>query len=129
MHLSSRVYRKLRLLLVATLVISALAAAPALARGGKRSTGGSGVCLVTPNPLNQLPYIYTVWGSGFPPGMVVNVLVENTLGTAVLLGTVGADGTFSTSSVANSKGTQQVYVRQAGDRQATDLAHCSFVVD
>src|SRR5438093_6654084 len=90
MRLSSHLHRKLRLLAVGALVITALAASPALAKGRTVKPAGAEKCWVSPNPLNALPYVYTVWGSGFPPGMIVNVLVENAMGTVVLLGGVGA---------------------------------------
>src|SRR5437667_2917931 len=96
---SSRVYRKLRLLAVATLVISALAASPALARGKKVQSTGSGQCWVIPNPV-QIPYEYAVSGSGFPPGMYIDVFVMDQLGGRVLTAGVGADGSFITFSYA-----------------------------
>ena len=126
MLFSSRVYRKFRVLVVATLVISALAAGPALAR--RRQSTGSGVCLVTPNPVQIGTGVYTVWGSGFPSGLLVNIDIMNATGGVTLMAQVGADGTFGASGYAqfNSAGTEDVYVHDALDRQYALLGHCSF---
>ena len=134
MHLSSRLRRKVPLLLVATLVISALAAGPALARA--RFTlyrTGNERCWVTPNPVSNdvAGQTYTVSGSGFWLGLTVNIFVVDSLGTTILsTGASGAGGTFSKSDWAEflPDGTENVYVYQMGDRRMTVLASCSFVV-
>jgi hypothetical protein len=128
MRFSSRVFEALQVVVLGALMMSALAASPALARkgSGTQSTG-SEQCWVTPNPA-EVGYDYTVWGSGFMPGMVINVLVQNSLGTAILLAQVGADGTFGTGTSAQYPGTHVVYVRNSSDRRATNLAQCAFAV-
>ena len=136
MHLSSRLRRKVPLLLVATLVISALAAGPALAKG--RFTlyrTGNERCWVIPNPVSNdvAGQTYTVWGSGFWPGLTVNIFVVDSLGGTTILST-GASGDGgalvprSDGAEYLPDGTANVYVYQMGDRRMTVLASCSFVV-
>src|SRR2546427_5767249 len=137
MPMSSRLYRKLRLLAVGALAISALAARPALAGG--RNPCPTCQCSVTPNPItNVAPF--TVSGSGFPPGMVVNVYIKDkrstwiTNGSLYAGGTVAADGTFSlwpivsTVYYPSNLGTKNASVVNAYDRRATKLATCTFSV-
>jgi hypothetical protein len=137
--MASRLHRKLQALAVGALAISALAANPALAGG--RVTAH---CSVTPNPVTMaLPY--TVSGSGFTPGIVVNVYVKDKISTWIANGTlvypltgtpvglVAANGTFS--MLLNSfvfypsdLGTKTVSVVNAYDKKQTTLAQCTFSV-
>ncbi len=131
MHLSSRFQKKLLALIVGALLVSALAATPAPAKGTRPRPTGYEQCWVTPNPLYQSPWIYTVWGSSFPPGMAVTVFVSDASATWVLSGTVGANGTFGTSDNArfNYPGMKNVTVYQEGDRRMTPWCSTSFAVN
>jgi hypothetical protein len=138
MPMSTRMYRKVRLLAVGALAISALAASPALAGGGTKTTTAY-KCAVAPNPVT-LASTYTVSGSGFPPGMVVNVYIRDKISTWIINGslyaggTVAADGTFrlwpivSTVYYPSNLGTKNVSVVNAYDRRTTTLATCTFSV-
>ena len=124
MLLSSRLYRKLLVLVVATLAISALAAGPALA--GKRvrvQQTGHEQCLVAPNPTTW-GYQFWVVGSGFAPGLSVEIQV----GGLGFFATADGNGSFSAWNWANFiySGTETAYVYQMGDTRRTVLATCSF---
>src|SRR5213593_5095280 len=116
MYLSSRLRRKVPLLLVATLVISALAAGPALARGKfTLYRTGNELCWVTPNPVSNdvAGQTYTVWGSGFWLGLTVNIFVVDSLGTTILsTGASGDGGVFYISECAQFLpcGAESVYI-------------------
>src|SRR6266436_2018887 len=102
MHLSSHLHRKVRLLAVAALVISALAAGPALARGKKiTNTTGHEQCYVTPNPVsNDVVGYYTVVGSGFMPWWTVEVFVSGPNETIAFFASTDAYGNFAASQQA-----------------------------
>ena len=135
--MSTRNYRKFRLLAVGALAISALAASPALAGG--RTTTTAPKCAVAPS-LVMNKATYAVTGSGFPPGMVVNVYIKDKISTWIINGslyaggTVAANGTFSLSPIVSTVyypsnlGTKNVSVVNAYDRRTTTLATCSFSV-
>ncbi len=135
--MSTRIYRKVRLLAVGALAISALAASLALA-GGKTTTTAY-KCAVAPNPVTNAS-TYTVSGSGFPPGMVVNVYIKDKISTWIINGslyaggTVAADGTFSLWPIVSTVfypsdlGTKSVSVVNAYDKRTTTLATCKFSV-
>ena len=135
--MSTRNYRKVRLLAIGALAISALAASPALP-GGKTTTPAY-KCAAAPNPVTNAS-TYTVSGSGFPPGMVVNVYIKDKISTWIINGslyaggTVAADGTFSLSPIVSTVfypsnlGTKSVSVVNAYDRRTTTLATCTFSV-
>ncbi len=125
MHLSSHLYRKVLVLMVGALVISALAAGPALAKGKTAKPTGGEQCWVTPNPVVS-GLVYSVWGSGFPAGMLITVQVKSASGTAVLMGLVGTDGIFSTAANAMFLGTADVYIFSALDRHMTVWCHTTF---
>jgi len=135
--MSTRMYRKVQLLAVGALAISALAASPALAGG--RTTTTAPKCAVAQNPVTNAS-TYTVSGSGFPPGMVVNVYIKDRISTWIINGslyagaTVAADGTFRLSPIVSTVyypsnlGTKSVSVVNAYDRRTTTLATCTFSV-
>ena len=101
MCLSSRVYRKFRLLAVAALVISVLGAGSALARGKRVQGTGHEQCYVTPNPVsNDGSAYYTVVGTGFLPWQMVEIDVAG-YGTQVLYATTDAYGNFAASRPAS----------------------------
>ncbi len=135
--MSTRTYRKVRLLAVGALAISALAASPALPRGTTTTTAYK--CAVNPSVvMNKATYAVT--GSGFPPGMVVNVYIKGKLATWIINGslyaggTVAANGTFSLQPIASTVfypsdlGTKSVWVVNAYDTKTTTLATCTFSV-
>jgi len=127
MHFSSRVYRKFLVLVLGTLVISAVAAGPALA-GGHRQSTGSATCSVVPNPVTSgSGQRYDVVGSGFQPGVQLAVFVG---GNNILMAVTDSAGSFDTWEwerwPAGTTGTASVYVYRAGDRHMTVLAQCSF---
>src|SRR5437870_5291069 len=138
MPMSTRMYRKVRLLAVGALAISALAASPALP-GGKTTTTTAYKCAAAPSPVTQAS-TYAVSGSGFPPGMVVNVYIKDKIATWIINGslyaggTVAADGTFRLSPIVSTVyypsnlGTKSVSVVNAYDRRTTTLATCTFSV-
>ena len=139
--MASGLSRKLQFLAVGALAMSALAASPALA-GTKACPTCQ--CSVTPNPVvYALPYV--VSGSGFKPGIVVNVYVKDKVSTWIANGTlvnpltgqpvgmVAADGTFqmrmnSYVYYPSNLGTKNVSIVNAYDRRATTLALCTFSV-
>ena len=137
MHMASRFERKFRMVAVCALAIAALAASPALA-GGKTTTT-SYRCAAAPSPVTNAA-TYTVSGSGFPPGMVVNVYIKDKIATWIINGslyaggTVAANGTFSLSPILSNVfypsdlGTKTVSVVNAYDRRTTTLATCTFSV-
>ena len=136
--MSTRTYRKVRLLAIGALAISALAASPALPGGGTTTTTAY-KCAVAPSPVTNAS-TYTISGSGFPPGMVVNVYIKDKISTWIINGslyaggTVAANGTFSLSPIVSTVyypsnlGTKNVSVVNAYDRRTTTLATCSFSV-
>jgi hypothetical protein len=137
MPMSTQMYRKVRLLAVGALAISALAASPALP-GGKTTTTAY-KCAVAPS-LVMNKATYAVTGSGYPPGMVVNVYIKGKIATWIINGslyaggTVAADGTFSLQPIASTVfypsdlGTKSVWVVNAYDTKTTTLATCTFSV-
>src|SRR5436309_9294277 len=137
MPMSTRMYRKVQLLAVGALAISALAASPALAGG--RTTTTAPKCAAAPSPVTNAS-TYTISGSGFPPGMVVNVYIKDKISTWIVNGalypggTVAADGTFSLEPIVSSifypknLGTKNISVVNAYDRRATTLCTCTFSV-
>ena len=135
--MSTRNYRKVRLLAIGALAISALAASPALPGGGTTTTAYK--CAAAPSPVTNAA-TYTVSGSGFPPGMVVNVYIKDKISTWIINGslyaggTVAANGTFSLSPIVSTVyypsnlGTKNVSVVNAYDTKTTTLATCTFSV-
>ena len=122
------------MLLIGGLVFSALAASPALAGKAPPPT-----CWVRPNPVaNAGPY--TVSGSGFRPGMVVNLYVKDSVSTWIISGwnvpggTVTTDGTFSMGDIPSAQfypsdlGEKTVSVVNAYDRRTKTLCQCTFSV-
>ena len=134
--MSPRLYRKFRLLAIGALAISALAASPALA-GGRTTTTYK--CAAAPSPVTNAA-TYAISGSGFPPGMVVNVYIKDKISTWIVNGTlypggtVAADGTFSLAPIVSAifypknLGTKNVSVVNAADRRTTTLCTCTFSV-
>ena len=126
MHLSSRVYRKSRVLVAATLVISALATGPALAKGPRHRGTGNEKCYITPNPVsNDGLEMYSIVGSGFIPGVQIGVIIN---GGLILMGVTDSYGNFAVSDyvMALVDGTDTAFVGYAGT--STFVACCSVSV-
>ena len=136
--MSSRFYRKVRVLAVGALVISTLAAGPALAGG--RPTPPAYTCGVSPDPVTNMSTFY-VLGTGFPPGMVINAYIKDKISKFIVYGglysggIVAADGTFSLGPIGSAAvyypsnlGTKNVSVVNAYDTKTTTLATCTFSV-
>src|SRR5438034_10251407 len=100
MPMSTRMYRKVRLLAVGALAISALAASPALAGG--RTTTTAPKCAAAPSPVTNAA-TYTVSGSGFPPGMVVNVYIKDKIATWIINGSLYAGGTVAANGTRSEE--------------------------
>ena len=134
--MASRFYRKCGMLAVGVLAIAALAASPALAGG---STTTAYKCWEALNPVTNAG-TYTISGSGFPAGMVVNVYIKDKISTWIVNGslypggTVAANGTFSLGPIVSTVfypsdlGTKTVSIVNANDRRTTTLTTCTFSV-
>jgi hypothetical protein len=132
----SRCSGKVRMLVVGALALSALVAPPALA--GK-TTATAYQCWVTPNPVTNAA-TYSVSGSGFPAGMIVNLFISDRVSTFIVYGgnvvggTVGTDGTFSIGGLGSAiyypsdLGKKSVKIVNALDRRTKTLCQCSFYV-
>ena len=126
---SSHLHRKLRLLAIGALVISALAVSPALAKGRPPQPTGGAQCWVSPNPV-AFGTPFTVWGSGYTPGSLLDVYLVDQAGTTGLLAGVTSSGWFQVMSIAayTPPVTLDVYVYNAMDRKMTLLCHTTFSV-
>ena len=135
--MSSRFYRKVRVLAVGALVISTLAAGPALAGG--RPTPPAYTCGVSPDPVTNMSTFY-VLGTGFPPGMVINAYIKDKISKFIVYGglysggIVAADGTFSLGPIGSAAvyypsdlGTKYVAVVNASNPKRA-LCACTFAV-
>ena len=134
--MSSRFYRKVRVLAVGALVISTLAAGPALAGG--RPTPPAYTCGVSPDPVTNMSTFY-VLGSGYTPGMVINAYIKDKISKWIVYGalypggTVAADGTFSMGPLGSAVyypsdlGTKHVTVVNASNPKRA-LCACTFSV-
>ena len=132
----SRGNRKLGMIVAGALALSVLAASPALT--GK-TPAPSYKCSVTPNPVTNAA-TYTVSGSGFPAGMIVNLYIRDKVSTFILYGgnfaggVVASNGTFSIGDIGSgiyypsNLGQKTVSVVNALDRRTKTLAQCSFRV-
>ena len=121
--------RTMTLVLLGSLLLSALSAGPALARPNRPPSGGNGgACLVTPNPVsNNVQGQFTVVGAGFQPNTQYAVFIG---GGTILMAVSDGSGNFSVWNWAQflADGTNPVYVYLAGDRHMTVLASCSVTV-
>ena len=133
MHLSSRLYRmfgsrRVLAVLAGVLVISALAASPALAKGPTPKPTGGEQCWVSPNPV-VWPQGFTVWGSGFQLGLLLDVYISNGAGIAGYLAGVTSGGWFAVTAPGGfDLGTHDVSVYNAMDRRLTLLCKTTFDV-
>ena len=133
----SRSNGKFWMIVAGALALSVLAVTPA--RTGK-PPAASYKCWVTPNPVTNAA-TYTVSGSGFPVGMIVNLYIRDKVSTFILYGgnypggMAATDGTFSIGGIGSGiyyypsdLGTKTVTVVNALDRRTKTLAQCSFTV-
>ena len=130
--------RQFRMIAVGALAISTLAASPAFA-GGKTPAPPPVQCVVNPNPVTGAA-AYTVSGSGFSPGMIVNVYIKDKISTWIVYGgstpggMVAADGTFSIGNINSSVfypsnlGSKTVTIVNSMDKRSTALCTTSFTV-
>lgn len=134
---------RLRVFLVATVVLAVMAAiviTPAFAaKGGGNHTGSgggkhggttssTGSCTVTPNPVN-VGAQYTVNGTGFTAGELLDVYVQDSHGTQALMTSADTSGNFSVSSYASWSGTDTVSVYDNGGRKMVYLTGCTVQVN
>ena len=110
-------------------LMATLSATPAsAARGGKHvppSTTGS--CSVTPNP-NTVGGQYTVVGSGFKTGELINVYVTDSHVMGAFMLMADASGSISVSSYSSWAGASTVTVYDNGGRKMIFLTSCTFDV-
>jgi hypothetical protein len=130
-------FNKLGMLVAGALAVSALVASLARAKGSTGTTTYK--CSVTPNPVTNA-VTYTVSGSGFPAGMIVNLYIRDKVSTFILYGgnyaggMVAADKTFSIGGIGSAiyypsnLGQKTVTVVNALDRRTKTLAQCTFIV-
>ena len=130
--------RQLRMIAVGMLAISALAASPALA-GGRTPAPPPVQCVVNPNPVTGAAQ-YTVSGSGFSPGIIVNVYIKDKISTWIVYGgntpggMVAANGTFSIGNInsnvfyPSNLGSKTVTVVNSMDKRCTALCTTTFTV-
>jgi hypothetical protein len=93
--------------------------------GGKTTTTAHGSCTADDTTVNAQ---YTIQGSGFKPGELLNVWVKDSGGTQTLFPPVDANGQFSATSWASWAGAYSVTVYNNGGRRLVWLTSCSFSV-
>src|SRR5262245_35276459 len=79
-------WRGLTTTLAGMMLLVAFVAGPALAKGSPVQPQGTEVCWVDPNPSTNGVW-YTVYGTGFKPGQMVNVFVQDQYSTGILMAT------------------------------------------
>jgi len=119
--------------LIAALIVGLVAGTTLAARGGKAggggggTTGGGGTCSVSPSVV-ALGGLYSISGSGYKAGELLNVWITDSHGTQSLFPPVGADGTFTATSYASWSGDSVVKVYDNSGRKMVYLTSCSFSV-
>ena len=93
--------------------------------GGKTTTTAHGSWTAADTSVNAR---YTINGSGFKPGELLNVWVKDSGGTQTLFPPVDASGQFSATSWASWSGAYTVTVYNNGGRRLVWLTSCSFSV-
>lgn len=129
-----RSMKLLQVLLVLT-AVAALSVTPALAaKGGNgggnghgRSTASAGSCSVTPDPV-AVGDDYTVVGSGLEAGLLINVLVEDWMGTAAFADQTDPTGSFSVTWRGYWSGPHTVSVFDISGVKPKLLTSCAFQV-
>ena len=111
---------------IAVLAAAAFSGTAMAAKGGK-VTGGYGACSVTPEAV-PVGGVYTITGSGFKSGQLLNVYVQDPLGTQAFMLLGDSAGGFSVSSYAAWSGASKVSVYDNGGRSLVYLTSCSFNV-
>jgi len=95
--------------------------------GGGKKVPNTGTCSVTPTTV-AVGQDFTVNASGLPANTIVNVWLEDSVGTQWTSGTTSATGTLSNiPEHASYAGTNTITIN-TGTRQNTALATCSINV-
>ena len=115
--------RALALLLAGGLMVSA-ATAGKNQQGGRVTLTGNEKCWVDPSPVSDGQQ-YTVFGSGFKPGLSLGIKIGD---GGYLLTSTDAVGVFSAWDWASFRDPAAITVKvyQSGDRKMTVLATCSL---
>ena len=134
MSFPSRLRGSFRTLLIASVLISALAAlvsGPAMAKGPTQVTGAEKLW-VSPNPVsNNIAANYTISGSGFKAFQAVNLYIVGPNGnTTMLFSGADSSGNLTATSwapflIGDGQASVTAYM---GDRHMTVLARCTFQV-
>lgn len=124
---SRKVGRVLAVAVASVLMVTALGAAGKGSGGGKVTASGSEKCYVSPDPTLNGQQAFTVNGSGFKNGQVLDIRIG---GGGGMFASADDFGSFSASAWAafSQTGTMEVKIYQMGDRRMTVLAKCSFEV-
>jgi hypothetical protein len=127
-------------ILLVLAAVAAFSVTPALAaKGGNgggngggsghaRSTGDAGSCSVTPDPV-AVGDDYTVVGSGLEAGLLINVFVEDWMGTAAFADQTDATGGFSVTWRGYWSGPHTVSVYDISRVKPKLLTSCAFQVN
>jgi hypothetical protein len=125
-------YLRAALLVAVFSVLTFAVASPADAAkgGGKPPSGGTstyGSCVVAPNPV-AVGGLYTVQGTGFRAGEILNVMVKDSHGTQAFMIAADGGGAFAVSSYASWGGTSTASVYNNEGRTMSFRTSCSFQV-
>jgi hypothetical protein len=112
---------------VALLVVGLVAGTAFAGKGGGKptTTSSHGSCVAADTSVGNR---YTILGSGFKPGELVNVWVKDSGGTQTLFPPVDASGKFTATSWASWTGSYSVSVYNNAGRRPVFLTSCSFSV-
>jgi hypothetical protein len=123
---SGKVGRVLVVAVASLLMVTALMAA-GKGGGGKVTASGSEKCYVSPDPTLNGQQAFTVNGSGFKNGQVVDIRIG---GGGGMFASADDFGNFAASAWAafSQTGSMEVKIYQMGDRRMTVLAKCTFEV-
>ncbi len=115
--------------LVAGLVVALVAGTAFAAKGGggHQTTGATGSCSVTPDPV-AVGADYTLVGKDLGANTVVNVLISDSMGTTSWNLQADAGGTTSVTWHSYASGTSSVVFQKSRHHGFTQVASCSFEV-
>jgi len=112
--------------LIALIVVGLVAGTAFAGRGGgKTTTAAHGSCAAAASPV-AVGSQYTILGSGFKPGELVTVWVNDSHGTQTMFPPVDSAGHFSATSWASWSGAYTATVYNNGGRRMVWLTSCSF---
>lgn len=123
---------------LAAVLLTAIAAGPALAAkggNGKGNVNGNGggpgaqstaaaTLVVSPNPVPAWGYVYTVTGSGFAPGNAVNFVKDGVATYA----RADENGVASTVYTSWQPGTQTVFAKEFSGKSYETVGSVTFEV-